>query len=564
MAVTITDNRTIIDEGDANTAWTTTTTLTANTTSPTPVESTARLDMTVSSAIQNAYVTISSTDMSGDGYLLYFWISHRAEFDTTANVGAGIQIGDGTNRVAYGIMGSDNVGFSHSTGPVVWQCLVLDTGNLGAYSSTAITGSAGSLNRAAIIHVGLYFKTVVKAVGGAVNCFIDICRYQNPSLNDGAAINITGGTSGDPGTFQNIADGDRATGNQQAYGIVRAVEAGVFGVQGALRFGNSTGSSSSWFEDKDVTVAFESRKMTTSKYKIVIVDNGTGTTTFKLGVKVGSGSTATGSNGVIVVVPSGVGGLFDSGTDTDVTDVFIYGSTFSGFTNGITLGANQEFIGCTISGSAAVTAGGTYMNSTSVVTSTVAADASSVVWNVNTDTNGYLDFMKFTKGTNAHHALQLGTSSPTEVTFSGIKFTGFNASNGQNDSAVLVSRTSGIVTISITNNGDTPTYKSAGATVVIDNPKTLDIHVQDAATDPIQSAVVAVYDASDNSELVNELTDSGGDIIQASIAGGTSVYIRIRKSTSGTRYFPIETVATISVDTALTITMTEDTTAELP
>jgi len=564
MAVTITDNRTIINEADATTGWTTTTTIATATSSPTPIESTARLESTASSATQNFYVTISSTDMSGDGYLIYFWISHRAEFDTLANVGAGIQIGDGTNRVAYGIIGSDAVAFAHAEGPVVWQCLMLDTGNLGAYSSATIAGSAGSLNRAAITQVGLYFKTIVKAVGGAVNIFWDISRYLNPGVNNGTAIDITGGTSGDPGTFDQIATADRGTGNQQAYGVFRKLGAGVYGCQGPLRFGNTSGSSSSWFQDTSTTVAFESRKTTTSKYKIIIVDNGTGTTTFKLGTKVGSGSTATGESGCTLIVPSGVGASFDSGTDTDVTDVFIYGSTFSGFTNGITLGSGHEFIGCVVSGSGAITGGGATMVNTTVNTSTVAADASALVWNVNTDTSGKLDGMKFSKGTNAHHAIQLGTTSPTSVTFSGIKFTGFNASNAQNDSMVLVSRTTGSVTINVSGGGDTPSYKTAGATVVISASVTVSVTVVNTSNVAIQNAQTGVYLTSDNSEILNTDTNASG-VASTSFSGSTpaDIYVRVRKSsTGGTKYIPASTTGTISSSGySTTITLVVDSNA---
>jgi hypothetical protein len=556
MAVTITDNRTVLDQGDANTAWTSTYTLTAGTTQPTPVESTVRLGGIVSTSTQNAYVTISSTDMSA-GYIVYVWISHRAELDTQTNGGLMIQLGDNTNRIGFHVGGSDTLGFVHFAGPVVWQCLALDVANRGSFSSTAFAGSAGSLNVSAITQVGYAFKTLVKSVGGVENTFVDIARYFNPGTNDGAVLTITGGTSGTPGKFSEIASGDRQTGDLQAHGVVRQLGSGVYGTQGPLRFGNPTGTSSSWFEDTDSTIVFESRTFQTTKYKVVIVDNGSGTTTFKLGVKVGSGSTATGSNGCSFIAASGIGAQFDSGTDTDVTDVFIYGSTFSGFTNGITLGPNQEFIGCLVSGSGAITANGAVMVNTTVNTSTVAADASSLVWNVNTDTSGYLDNMKFTKGTNAHHAIQLGTTSPTEVTFSGIQFTGFNASNSQNDSTILVSRTSGTVTINISGGGSTPSYKSAGATVSIVASVSVAITVIDASNDPIQDAQTAIYLSSDNTQVLNTDTNASG-IASTSFSGSTpaDIYFRVRKSSTGsTKYIPVSGTGTIT-STGFSVTVT--------
>ena len=207
MAVlTITDLRTIIDEGDSNAAWTSTGSLGNATAEPTPIEATDRLEIVVSNTTQDSYVTITSLDMTG--MIIYFWFSHRAELDLLANVGVGIQIGDGTNRISYGIIGSDAVAFSHFEGPVVWQCLVLDVSNKAAYPQEAITGSDAALDITAITSIGLKYTTLVKSVGGGVNCFIDIGRYLNIAVNDGCAIRIgdgaTGGTEGTHSQTQNL------------------------------------------------------------------------------------------------------------------------------------------------------------------------------------------------------------------------------------------------------------------------------------------------------------------------------------------------------------------------
>jgi hypothetical protein len=113
----------------------------------------------------------------------------------------------------------------------------------------------------------------------------------------------------------------------------------------------------------------------------------------------------------------------------------------------------------------------------------VAADTSAVVWDVNSDTDGRLDNTVFSKGTNAHHAIELGTTSPTTVTLRGISFSGFNASNAQNDSTIHVKRTSGTVTINLIGCSGNISYKSAGATVsLVVDPVSLSVHVQDIDT----------------------------------------------------------------------------------
>jgi hypothetical protein len=130
-----------------------------------------------------------------------------------------------------------------------------------------------------------------------------------------------------------------------------------------------------------------------------------------------------------------------------------------------------------------ITAPGTTLTSCSFVTPTVAADTSAVVWNVATDTDGKFDKAFFSKGTNAHHAIELGTSSPTTVTLRGVTFSGFNAANANNDSVIHVKRTSGSVTINAVGCTGTVSYKTAGATVtVVSDPVTTSVHVQDVNT----------------------------------------------------------------------------------
>jgi hypothetical protein len=556
MAVTITDNRTIINEADATTGWTGSTTVSVGTSEPDPVESTGRLAMVVSTATQNAYVTTASTNMSS-GFLVYWWIGHRAELDTQANGGLMLQVGDTTNRRGYHVAGSNKLGFVHFDGPVTWQCLCLDTATLSSFSATTFAGSSAP-NTAAVTQLGVAFKTLVKSVGGVVNCFWDIGRYLNPAANNGCALTITGGTSGDPGTFAEIAAADRQIGNQQAHGILRQLGAGLYGVQGPIRFGNPTGTSSSWFEDTNVSVVFEDRDFQTTKYKIVIVDNGTGTTTFKLGTKVGTGTTATGSNGCNLIAPSGVGAQFDAATDTDVTDVFIYGSTFDGFTQGISFLSSHEFIGGRILSSGQVTAGGATMVNSEISGSTA---ATALLWNVNTDTSGKLDGISF-NSSGTGHGIELGSNTPSSITFSGIKFSGYASTNGSTGNEALYNNSGKAITVYITGGGDVPTYRDGtGASTTIISSVPLAVTIVDTDNNPIQTAQVAIYLSSDNSELLNADTDVDGEV-SGSFGGTTpaNIYVRVRKSSTGdTKYIPASTTGTItSAGFAVTITLRED------
>jgi len=146
-------------------------------------------------------------------------------------------------------------------------------------------------------------------------------------------------------------------------------------------------------------------------------------------------------------------------------------------------------------------AGGVFLGS-SILTPTVVADASAFSWNAATDTDGCLDGMIFSKGTNAHHAINFGTSSPTSMTLRGVSFTGFNASNSQNDSTLYISRTTGTVTINLIGCSGTITYKSAGAIVALAvDPVTFSVHVTDIDTGLAVQGARVLVEPADNSNF---------------------------------------------------------------
>lgn len=555
MAVTITDNRITINEGDSTTGWTSTNALTANSTSPTPVESTARLDISVSNTIENSYYNLGSPVNMSSGSIIYAWMSHRAEFDLTSNVGVGIQIGDGTNRTAYAVMGSDNVAFSHFEGPVTWQCIAFDVGNKESYLySASLAGTPSSLNTSSIQDIGFYFKTVVKAVGGAVNCFIDIMRYLDPNISGGCALDVTGGTTSDPGTFLDIATEDRQIGNLQARGVVRRLGAGLFGVQGPLRFGNWTGTNTSSFYDKNVTVAFEDRKFKKNKYKILIVDNGVGETKFQLGTKVGTGTTATGTDGCSIISPTGVGATFiSSGSNTTISSsVLIYGSTFSGFSEDLFFMQNQEFIGGSILNSGTINVGtgsAMYFLNNNVSN---CIKSSSLYWNTNSDPSGRLDGCTFTMGTTSSHAIEFGPNTPTEITLAGIQFnnyydavvgTNLTASSGPT-SASIYNNSGKSITINITSGGNTPSVRNGtSSTTTIVNAISIsvtglkdntEIRVYETGTENEIAGIEQVEDGDPGGEVDNRtftFSSESGNIVDIVIISLDYINIRIDEYT---------------------------------
>lgn len=215
--------------------------------------------------------------------------------------------------------------------------------------------------------------------------------------------------------------------------------------------------------------------------------------------------------------------------------------------------------GTVFTGCGLVTAPGTDMVGSSVLTSTVAADASALLWNVNTDTDTNLDDMTFVQGSNAHHAIELGPNTPAVISLKDIIFTGFDASEGS-DGAVIFNNSA--KAIAITTSGTSPTLPSfkngTSASTTVESAVDITINVVDALGADIDDVRVAVYLSSDNTELMNELTVSGQ--AAAGFTGSTpaAVYIRLRKSSSGDdpRYVPIDASGSIEPSTGLTATFT--------
>ena len=417
MAVIVTDNRTVRDEADATGTWVGTEDLDVAVDAD-PIEATRCLTAGVGATIFDSYHVAAATDLSNS--VVYAWVFSRLNLGNTndANGGLMVYLGNATNAGAWKVAGADRAAFRHDQGPVGWQCPALDTTSLPASPLNRV-GTAASVNFATIERVGTTVNSLIAAPGMNATYMADIIRILNPTVNDGCALTVTGGTSGTPGTFLEIVTEDRSTANLKAHGIIRELGTGAYGCQGPLRFGNPAGTDSSWFEDKNASVVFESRGFRNTLYKIVIRDNGVGTTTFQLGDKVGTGVTATGNNGCSLVAPPGVGAEFDSQTDTNVTDVFIYGSTLTGFSNGIRLRTGQEFIGNTVNSSGTVIPSGSSMVNSSFNNSIA---SSSLYWNGDINPSGLLNGCSFLRSGSNNHATEFGPTVPASMSLVDVSY----------------------------------------------------------------------------------------------------------------------------------------------
>jgi len=201
-----------------------------------------------------------------------------------------------------------------------------------------------------------------------------------------------------------------------------------------------------------------------------------------------SGSSVTWDNIAISALGTRARGVFvhTAGTIAFTNCQFTDMDTFS-------LLAGSVITGTTWRRCNAITAPGSTLTSSQVLAPTVATNTSGLIWNVNTDTDGKLDGMTFSKGTNAHHAIELGTSSPLSLTLRNIDFTGFTNTVGDNAAPLHIKRTSGAETVNISASGCTGItangYKSEGANVTITlDTRTVKISVVDVDGIPVTGA----------------------------------------------------------------------------
>lgn len=550
MTVAVTNNMTLVNSAEVTGDWYTSTGK-INAYSGFNREGTYCMGMSVNNTEEYCYDTISSTDMNNK--IIYSWQFCAGNVDTQANGGFQIVIGDGTNIRGYYVGGRDNFGFV-VTANQNWSCFILDTSKLSSYSYTQHAGSSAP-TLSAVTQIGCGCTTTSKALGGADNFFWDVIRY---TANDGSpALTITGGSSGDPGTFQEIADDDASTSSGKAYGIIREIASGVFEVQGAIQIGDDSGTNSVYFADTNSTIVFADATINNNHFKLKVVGNSTGTTYFKLGTKVGSGDTAVGSNGCTFQAPSGITvGLFDF-SDADIgasssEGVYIYGTKFFQLDSGIklssdaTYGISHEFIGNTVDSCGQADVGRVIVRNCNF-SATTATDAA-ILWNENINIKNS-NFNANTTGAGIEHPS--ATGSP--YTHDGLKYSG-NTYDVYNSSGSSI-------TINNTNGSNGSTY--TGSTVTFQTAITLKITVQDEDTNPIQNAQVAIYKTSDRTELMNKDTDVNGEASTSYSGGATDIEVRVRKSSTGdTKYIPFSTLGTTgTTDFEFLVTLQEDTNA---
>lgn len=432
------------------------------------------------SRIGRSYTHGSGTSMTATDrrhYIAKIQITNKDALLARTAPAVGMKIGSGSGaHYEYYIYGNDN--YPKRGG---WQIIAISP-NVAGYRD-ATTGSP-------TLTSVLYWSLLAdfSATSKSENVIID-------AIDIGAGLHLVGGDGASTdGVFQDFVDADEGT-DANSYGYVYTA-GGILFCTGRLAIGRNTTPTAvaTEFNDSDQTLVWNNGLVETGFHEFLVDLGGTGTTVdlTRISFKSNGEENNTANRGYTTTEDSRT--VF---TTTGTTGALTM--TNCNIDNFASIDLNEKctLTNCAITNSGPVDAtvagtNGANMVGTSILESAVAADASSLIWNVNADPNGELDDMTFTKGANAHHAVELGTSSPTTVTFTGCTFTGFNASNSQNDSTFYVARTTGDVTINLTDCTGNFTYKSAGANVSVLATVNVDVHIEDEGQTDIEHAQVYI------------------------------------------------------------------------
>lgn len=468
------------------------------------------------------------TISSPDAFYCWVFVGGGGLIDTLANGGIRLLIGNTSANYRYWYVDGNDF-FPY----IGWQCIAIETDN-GVVAADGSVGSPSSVKQ--------YF-------GAIFNCLINISK-GNPMAVDalrwGRTITVLNGETANYATFAGIAAANDAV--SARWGQFQSIPGG-YQLQGRLLLGTTGGTAVDFRDSNRSIVTAISRKVAPS-FNAIEVQHASSRVDWD---SISWTALGTVSRGTFTV--------------TDNADVNITGCSFTGLST-FTLLSATDILDSIFRQCDTITAGGANLSGSSFLVPRVATDAGAVIWNSTADTDGKLDNTTFSKGANAHHAITLGTGSilPNSgvVTLRGVTVTGFNASDGQNDSVVLLADTGSDVdwTINAVDCNGTISVKKtrAGDTfTVVSDPRTLTIEVRDEAGALITDATeITLVRTSDTTELYHaESVTTGSTSYAYTYSSDVTCYVNVLSVVS---YVPktVEPVVLINADQTVVVQLAAD------
>lgn len=421
------------------------------------VEGTNSVDKQVSAAEKGFLFAAAAPFTIGadDHFFIWCTVAVYGLADTRNNRGIVVNIGDDTsNFVKFHVNGGDTLPLGGANPYAI------------RFVNTALTN----------------FRTLVGAPGtspdniGVGANITGTAKFSNLAADAariGTGYDILNGTGADPeADFAGIASDDEST----AEGVLQTADGG-FKLQGKLRIGSATTACE--FLDQNTNVFIIDTLHSLTDFSEILIEHASSILTL---TNVNFIALGTNNPGRLEMLTAAATLAFNN------VGFIGWGATV--------LGSGAVMTGCRWVGCDQVTANSADFGGSDFSGFEGTANTSYMIWDTAIDPNGELDGTSFTKGVAATHAIEFGTTSPLTMTLTDVNFSGYNAANGQNDSAIHFKRTTGTINLTISG-GTTPSYRTDGATVnIISGAVTVAVKATTAAGVGIQNARVLLH-ASD-------------------------------------------------------------------
>ena len=465
----------------------------------------------------------TNVDYTNNNYLWYckVYVADAFDLNTTYGVEVAIGSGDQSNYHEYNVAGSGANNDAFLTYPARGGYLIVAIDpTIDGWAEVADSGGTFNQTQASWYAVGAVFQN---GFAKAENVAMDAIDY-------GTGLTWSGSTLIGFKEFVAFDQDDKTA----RYGVVNGFGNSML-ARGILTIGDASATS---FTDSTTILTFPDGYHSAGKFGVYVnLSN--------------ASSSITISNTII-----GEGRIYLGITDTrpDFTVVGETGGTFASSANlrnfrNITYNSFSTITDADIQ-CQLLTQGSADISDTTIRTDSAAnvACLQDPTFGSTTDLHDVM-FIRSAGG----HAIELDTATTYSLT--NITFDNYGA-DGTSSAAIFASPTSGTVTINV-NGGDTPTVRSAGAAVVINNTKTVRVTVKDADTlANIQDARVLLEadsggPLSAGTDILSGVTNSSG-VIETTAFNYTSnqpVTGRVRKATlPGTRYKQGTITGTITVN----------------
>ena len=330
------------------------------------------------------------------------------------------------------------------------------------------------------------------AISKGSPCLVDAFRY-------GREFRVVGGESANYGTFVGAAaknDANDATDGYNRWGLFQAITAGYL-MKGLFIIGYGGVAD---FRDSNRNIVIQNTRKVAAAFNGFEIRNASSRVDW---TNINITALGTVSKGTLTVV--------------DDADVNFASCVFTDM-NTFVFKAASAVLSSTFRRCNTITANDANFTGTVFDASSAAVNTSQLIWDVATNPSSDLTGCSFTKGALAHHAIEFGTSSPTAITLTNMTFTGFNASNSQNDSALHFKRTSGTITVTLSGTGQ-PSYKAEGTTTVewVTSSRTVKVAVTSVAG-PVTGANVMLLAADGGPFPYNDTVTITRSLTTATVA----------------------------------------------